>query len=172
MRAALSSSLSFLESQGLTEVLRGLRGWQWGIYYRHFRIRMGLVRNCAELPFFTGEVRIASELIAESFCVLWLEAGCSNADFRVEFVDEGLHTLACADNKTGRVCPRFGQPTNSECSFRLTIFAQEWRVANDAVESVLQTFWQSSWTGEIVEDKFLEDREAFVELEQYYPRLD
>ncbi len=56
-------------------------------------------------------------------------------------------------------------------AFGLTVLAQEWRVAKDAVESVLQLGRELERLLEVVADELLEDGEALVELEKREPRF-
>lgn len=51
-------------------------------------------------------------------------------------------------------------------TFSLTILAEEWRIANDAVERALELSWELDRLFKVVFDKLFEDGEAFIVFEK------
>ena len=82
-------------------------------------------------------------------------------------MNERFHAFARANNDLG-VLPRLGHPASCQGRLGLTLFAQEWRVADDSVKAALELRVKLEWLLEIVLHKVaLEDGKSLIKLEQF-----
>lgn len=91
-----------------------------------------------------------------------LKRGWVDSNRAVKLVDDGSHSLASADNDTGRLW--FNEPATGQSKLRLTIIAEERRVNDNTVQAALEVKWKLERSLEVVEHEFREDTKPVVML--------
>jgi hypothetical protein len=125
-------------------------------------ILIGFIRS--PVPGRALEVGVAVVVIAQA-CMSRLKRGWVDSDRAIKLVNDGSHSLASADNDTGRVW--FDEPAAGQGKLCLTVIAEKGRINDNTVQASFQVMWKLERSLEVVEDEFREDAEPVVVLKQY-----